>query len=426
MFKKNKDILNIALPAMGENFLQMLMGMVDSYLVAHLGLIAISGVSVAGNIITIYQAIFIALGAAISSVISKSLGQKDQSRLAYHVTEALKITLLLSLVLGVLSIFAGREMIVLLGTEAAVAESGGLYLALVGGTIVLLGLMTSLGALIRATHNPRLPLYVSFLSNALNILFSSIAIFILDMGITGVAWGTILSRLVGVVILWSQLKLPYTRPNFGLDKDLLTLALPAAGERLMMRAGDVVIIALVVSFGTEAVAGNAIGEVLTQFNYMPAFGVATATVMQVARAVGEDDWERVDNLSKQTFWLSLFLMLPLTLSIYALGTPLSHLYTSDPVAIEASVLVTLFSLLGTPMTTGTVIYTAVWQGLGNARLPFYATSIGMWCIRIGTGYLMGIVLGWSLPGIWAGTLLDNGFRWFFLRYRYKQYISLKG
>ena len=62
MFKKNKDILNIALPAMGENFLQMLMGMVDSYLVAHLGLIAISGVSVASNIITIYQAIFIRSG----------------------------------------------------------------------------------------------------------------------------------------------------------------------------------------------------------------------------------------------------------------------------------------------------------------------------------------------------------------------------
>ncbi|TVW24378.1 MATE family efflux transporter, partial [Streptococcus pneumoniae] len=40
--------------------------------------------------------------------------------------------------------------------------------------------------------------------------------------------------------------------------------------------------------------------------------------------------------------------------------------------------------------------------------------------------LMGIILGWGLPGIWAGTLLDNVFRWFFLRYRYKQYISLKG
>lgn len=73
--------------------------------------------------------------------------------------------------------------------------------------------------------------------------------------------------------------------RWGLDRKLLNLALPAAGERLMMRAGDVVIIAIVVAFGTEAVAGNAIGETLTQFNYMPVFGVATATVMLVARSL---------------------------------------------------------------------------------------------------------------------------------------------
>ena len=54
----------------------------------------------------------------------------------------------------------------------------------------------------------------------------------------------------------------------------------------MMRAGDVVIIALVVSLGTEAVAGNAVGEVLTSLTICLPFGVATATVMLVARAVG--------------------------------------------------------------------------------------------------------------------------------------------
>lgn len=110
---------------MGENFLQMLMGMVDSYLVAHLGLIAISGVSVAGNIITIYQAIFLALGAAVASVMSKSLGEKNQENIAYHATESLKVTLLLSALLGGASLLFGRQMISLLGTEAAVAESGG-------------------------------------------------------------------------------------------------------------------------------------------------------------------------------------------------------------------------------------------------------------------------------------------------------------
>ena len=88
-----KKILNIALPAMVENFLQMLMGMVDSYLVASLGLVAISGVSVAGNMISIYQAIFIALGSAVSSLISKSLGEGDRDNLAYHTSEAIKLTL---------------------------------------------------------------------------------------------------------------------------------------------------------------------------------------------------------------------------------------------------------------------------------------------------------------------------------------------
>lgn len=410
-----KKIMNIAMPAMAENFLQMLMGMVDNYLVASLGLIAISGVSVASNIITIYQAIFIALGAAISSLISKTLAQGDKENLAYHTAEAIKLTLLLSLLLGLISLLFGRQMLNLLGTEKAVAEAGGLYLALVGGTIVLLGLMTSFGALVRVTRNPRFPMYVSLLTNVLNALLSGLGIYVFQLGIVGVALGTVLARLIGVVILWRELDLSAIHWSWGLDRELLRLSLPAAGERLMMRAGDVVIIAIVVAFGTEAVAGNAIGEVLTQFNYMPAFGVATATVMLVAHAVGEGDMRAVDLIRKRTFWLSFACMLPVALGIFAFGRPLTLLYTDNSGAITASLLVILFSLLGTPMAVGTVIYTAVWQGLGNARLPFYATTIGMWLIRIISGYLLGVTFGLGLPGVWAGTLLDNGFRWLFLK-----------
>ena len=267
---------------MGENFLQMLMGMVDSYLVAHLGLIAISGVSVAGNIITIYQAIFLALGAAVASVMSKSLGEKNQEAIAYHATESLKVTLLVSALLGGASLLFGRQMISLLGTEAA--------------------------------NNPRLPMYVSLLTNLLNALFSSVAIFLFGWGIVGAALGTVLARLIGVFLLWQKVRLPFAPLRWGLDRKLLDLAIPAAGERLMMRAGDVVIIAIVVAFGTEAVAGNAIGEILTQFNYMPVFGVATATVMLVARSLGEGDLVQIDHLRKQSYWLSFVLMLPIALA----------------------------------------------------------------------------------------------------------------
>ncbi|OFR42361.1 MATE family efflux transporter [Streptococcus sp. HMSC071H03] len=415
-----KKILNIALPAMVENFLQMLMGMVDSYLVASLGLVAISGVSVAGNIVTIYQAIFIALGAAVTSLISKSLGEGDRDNLAYHTSEAIKLTMLVSMFLGLFSLVFGRQILAWLGTEPVVANAGGLYLALIGGTILLLGLMTTLGSLIRATSNPCMPMYISFLSNLLNVFFSSIAIFIFHMGIVGVALGTILARLVGVLILWKELSLPLAPWSWRLDWDLLRLSLPAAGERLMMRAGDVVIIAIIVKFGTDAVAGNAIGEVLTQFNYMPGFGVATATVMLVAHAVGQADFQTVRKLTKQTYWLSLGLMLAVALFIFSFGQPLTHLYTKDSGAVTASLSVILFSLLGVPMTAGTVIYTAVWQGLGNAKLPFYATTVGMWLIRIVAGYFLGVTLGLGLPGGWTATLLDNTFRWIFLQIIYQR------
>lgn len=415
-----KKILSLALPAMAENFLQMLMGMVDSYLIAFLGISALSGVSVAGNILSIYQALFIALGAAVSSVIAKYLGQGNQSEVARQAGQALLLTTVLSGFLGVVSLFFGTQLLALLGTEMAVARIGGFYLAWVGGASIFLGLMTTLGSILRACGRAQAPMYVSLLSNGLNLVLSATFVFFFKMGVVGVALGTVISRLVGTLILWRLL--PFTLPNISRkwDSALLQLALPAAGERLMMRAGDVVIVALIVSFGTAAVAGNSIGETLTQFNYMPGLGFATATVIMVANARGAGDCFAIRRIIRRNFLLSLTFMLVISGLIFLFGQPLTHLYTNHPDASSASSIVLLASFLGTPATAGTLVYTAAWQGAGNARLPFYATTIGMWGIRIGVGYFLTQVFQFGVAGVWMATILDNLFRWFFL-----YFLSLK-
>ncbi|NYS32991.1 MATE family efflux transporter [Streptococcus danieliae] len=416
----NRRIFNVALPAMLENFLQMVMGVVDSYLVASLGLVALSGVSLASSVLAIYQALFLALVATLSSFVAKAQAT-DEEEAQQLARSGLALTVLLALVLGLLSVLAGPAILALMGTDPAVAQTGGLYLSFVGGTILFQGLMMSLGAILRTWGRPQEPMWISLLANLLNVILSLVFLYGLNGGLLGVALGTVLARLLGTLYLWWRVPFPLLGFSWTWNWSLVSFALPAAGERLMMRLGDFLLMVLVVSFGTEVVAGNAIGETLIQFNVMPALGMATAGVILIAQARGQEDWEQVDVLTHRLYFWTLILMAPIALVFYLLGQPLTQLYNSQPQVLAASQTVLLFALLGTPMTAGTLIYTSLWQGLGNARLPFYATSIGMWVLRLGCGALFGHWLGWGLVGIWIGTLVDNGFRWWWLRRHYRLY-----
>ncbi|MFI3159621.1 MATE family efflux transporter [Streptococcus suis] len=423
MNKQRKEILRIALPAMAENILQMLMGMVDSYLMASLGLVALSGVSLANNILAVYQALFIALAAAISARLAQILGQKKPEKVGYLASESLKVTLFVSLVLGVVAVLAGPSLLSGLGAAADVAKAGGLYLSLVGGSILLLGLMMSFGAMLRALGQPRFPMYISLLSNLLNALFSAFAVFVLHAGVAGVALGTVLSRLVGCFLLWAKLSIPFEKWTWSWERELIRLALPATGERLMMRAGDVVVVALITSLGTAVVAGNAIGETLTQFNYMPAVGISTATIILTAQH--RQNQLAVQTIFKTSLQLSLLFMLLMAATTYFASPFLTSLYSQEPQVVQASQTVLLYSMLGVPFTAGTLIMTALWQGLGNAKLPFYATSLGMWIVRIGLAYFLVEILQLGLRAIWIATIADNAFRAGFLYVQYRRERKVK-
>lgn len=421
----SKEIIQLAIPAMIENILQMLMGVVDNYLVAQLGVVAVSGVSVANNIITVYQAIFIALGASIASLLAKSLAGSEKDDAILVCSQAIFLTLLIGAVLGIISIVFGQTFFKLLGTTKSVAQVGGLYLAIVGGGVVTLGMLTTLGSFLRVQGQPRLPMYVSIFVNFLNAVLSGFAIFEWRYGLVGVAVSTLIARLIGICILakYLPIKKIIKRMTWKISAQIWNLALPSAGERLMMRAGDVVIVAIVVQLGTNVVAGNAIGETLTQFNYMPGLGIATATIILTAKYVGQKNRESIEETIQSSYYIGLVLMILISSFMLLAGKPLTQLFTNNPSAIKGSLIVILLSFVGVPATIGTLVYTAAWQGLGNAKLPFYTTTIGMWLIRVVLGYLLGIVFELGLLGVWMATIADNIFRWLFLKFRYHRYIQ---
>ena len=422
--KTNKEILKFALPAIIENFLQMLVGVSDTMIVAHLSLSAVAAVSLANNLITVYQAIFIALGTIISSLFAKVLIEKKaKEKLKELINSATKLTVLIGLVFGLFSLFAAQPILYLLGARQQVLELSIIYLSLVGGLIVLLALMTTFGAFLRADGNTKTPMWASFFASVLNLLFSIVFIFVFHLGVLGTALGAVLARVIGAAFLYYKLK--EKRPSLQfykvkLNRQLIKLSLPAAGERLSMRLGDLLIMMIIVRLGERVFAGNAIGESITQFNYMPVFGMATVTVILVAQATAENNIENIKSYIKKTYWLATSMMFVIGLVLLLTANMLNHLFTTDRIAMGASTIVILFSFLATFFVTGATTYTAAFQGIGNTKLPFYATTLGMFGIRLILGAFLALVLKLGLEGVWLAVLLDNFFRFVFLKIKFKK------
>ena len=422
--KTNKEILKFALPAIIENFLQMLVGVSDTMIVAHLSLSAVAAVSLANNLITVYQAIFIALGTIISSLFAKVLIEKKAKEKSKElINSATKLTVLIGLVFGLFSLFAAQPILYLLGARQQVLELSIIYLSLVGGLIVLLALMTTFGAFLRADGNTKTPMWASFFASVLNLLFSIVFIFVFHLGVLGTALGAVLARVIGTAFLYYKLK--EKRPSLQfykekLNRQLIKLSLPAAGERLSMRLGDLLIMMIIVRLGERVFAGNAIGESITQFNYMPVFGMATVTVILVAQATAENNIENIKSYIKKTYWLATSMMFVIGLVLLLTANMLNQLFTTDRIAMGASMTVILFSFLATFFVTGATTYTAAFQGIGNTKLSFYATTLGMFGIRLILGAFLALVLKLGLEGVWLAVLLDNFFRFVFLKIKFKK------
>ncbi|MEG1487190.1 MATE family efflux transporter [Lactococcus sp.] len=425
--KTNKEILKFALPAIIENFLQMLVGVSDTMIVAHLSLSAVAAVSLANNLITVYQAIFIALGTIISSLFAKVfIEKKAKEKPKELINSATKLTVLIGLVFGLFSLFAAQPILYLLGARQQVLELSIIYLSLVGGLIVLLALMTTFGAFLRADGNTKTPMWASFFASVLNLLFSIVFIFVFHLGVLGTALGAVLARVIGTAFLYYKLK--EKRPSLQfykvkLNRQLIKLSLPAAGERLSMRLGDLLIMMIIVRLGERVFAGNAIGESITQFNYMPVFGMATVTVILVAQATAENNIENIKAYIKKTYWLATSMMFIIGLVLLLTANMLNQLFTTDRIAMGASTTVILFSFLATFFVTGATTYTAAFQGIGNTKLPFYATTLGMFGIRLILGAFLALVLKLGLEGVWLAVLLDNFFRFVFLKIKFNYTFS---
>lgn len=434
-----KLIVILAIPAVIENFFQTVLGFVDTYFVSKISLAAVSAVGVTNAILAIYFALFMAIGVAANVRIANFLGANLPEKARHISQQSIVLALLFGVLTGILTLVFAEPFLKLMGIEEDVLKLGALYFRIVGIPSILMSLMFVMSAILRGAGDTKSPMYVSIIINVVNAVLDYVLIFgflfIPEMGIVGAALATVVSRLIGSMLLFFYINrskvLAFRKDYWKFDKthlmELTTLGAPAAGERLLMRAGQIVYFGFVVALGTNAFAAHQIAGNVEVFSYMIGYGFATAATILVGQQIGAGRYDEAKRYAKLSTYFAVISMAVLGAGLFFLGDWAGSFFTEDQSVIDDIGTALKISGIFQPFLAVLLILTGAFQGANNTKFPMYLTAVGMWAVRTVLVYVLAIMLEWGLAGVWIAIGIDIAFRAVVLAVQFKRgkWMALK-
>lgn len=238
------------------------------------------------------------------------------------------------------------------------------------------------------------------------------------MGIVGAALASVIARIIGTLALLYYIKqsatISFRKDFWKPDKqhmwELVTLGGPAAGERLIMRLGQIVYFGLIVTLGTNAFAAHQIAGNVEIFSYMIGYGFATAATILVGQQIGAGNINEAKKYATLCTWIAVASMTVLGTLLFIFGNWAGSFFTNDAEVIQNIGTALEVSGITQPFLALLLVMTGVFQGANNTKFPMYLTAVGMWAVRTLLVYLLGIQFGWGLFGVWLAIGIDIALR----------------
>lgn len=189
MLFSDEDLKAMIVPLFLEQFLVMLVGIADTLVVSHAGEAAVSGVSLVNQFNTIFIYLFTALASGGAVVISQYIGRKEQEQAGKSASQLLMSGTVFSLATAVLVLIGNEGMLRLLfgRVEDSVMDACVMYLRISAYSYPALAVYNSGAAVYRSLGRTNVTMYISILSNIINVIGNVIGVFVLHVGVAGVA-----------------------------------------------------------------------------------------------------------------------------------------------------------------------------------------------------------------------------------------------
>jgi putative MATE family efflux protein len=436
-FREGEDsarrLYALAWPSLVENLLQTMLGVVDLIMVGRLGADAIAGVGLGTQILNLLLTMYTGLAVGNTALVARFVGARENGKAERAAQQALLLGAAVSLVIAVIGFFFSRSIITLLGGAPEVSDLGGRFLRIVSTGSATMMVMIIGGGTLRGSGDTRTPMLITGFINLINIAVSYVLIFgkfgFPALGVEGSALGMTLARAIGSgLIVWvlfgrgSVLKLD-VRHGWGFDPDMLRrladIGLPAAAEQVIFSLGFTLFAAITLSLGTAALAAQQIVFNIATFSFMPAFAFGIGATTLVGQNLGAHDPQRAAASAVQAWKSGLAWMCLMGLGFLVFRRPLVALYTDDPTVIQLASVLMLFLVAGQPLQATSIVLGSALRGAGDTRVVMFITMAGVWFMRLGVGYLVGIAFGLGLFGVWVGWMADFIVRALLVTWRYR-------
>ncbi len=429
-WQRTRRVLHLALPSAGEMLLGMLVGLVNTYLVGHLGAASLAGVGLGVQWSMAAMVLFSAVGTGATAVTARLIGAGDLKGANRVVGQSVAIGLACGLLSAVLlGIFAEPAMR-LMGAIGESLTQGVLYLRIISFVFPVSSMIFVGGACLRGAGDTRTPLLVMAVVNLINIVAAWVLVEGIGpmpaLGVEGAAYGSAGSRFIGGLLILSLLLRGRSGLRFrwrGIDREIiwriLRVGLPASLDQLIFRLGSLVWVGIVASLGTAAYAAHQIVLNGESISFMPGWGFAMAATTLVGQGLGAGNPQRAEQDAMLAFYISAVFMSMMGVVFFLFPAPIVGLFTSDPEVIALGTLPLRLIGIVQPFLAAMMVFSGSLRGAGDTLTPMLVNGVSVWLVRIPLSLLAIKWFGWGLTGVWMVMALDMTLRGVILFWRFR-------
>jgi putative MATE family efflux protein len=403
----DREILKLAIPALGALAAEPLYLLVDTAIVGHLGRSQLAALGIAAVILGGAFAVFNFLQYGTTAQVARAGGAGEAETARKLGAQAIWLSLAFGIAVSTLIAVFAEPLVSLMGGEGQSAEYAVTYLriAAIGFPAAFLALGGQ--GYLRGIADLRTPLVIVIAGNVVNVILEVLFVYGFGWGIEGSAWGTAIAQLgmgaAFVVVIVRGLAPGEARLRLGLARRVLSLGKWIFIRTAALMGAFVLAGAVATRFGEASIGAHQIAFQLFIFLALVLDSVAIAGQIIVGRELGAGRTERAYAAGARMIWLSVAAGGVFALAMLLLAGVLPRIFTGDAdVLDEAALLWPLFALMQ-PLNGAVFALDGILIGAGDG--PFLALSMAAAFVACATVLLVTLGGDWGIRGVWAALVV---------------------